>query len=220
VTDGTPPSNYQPGQLRAFLNSMREEVGDDPELLKQTLTDLHAQQRQDMRDHFDTRLEFSKQVTALRSAALGGIVEYGSQTLKWAFLLNAGAVVAILAFAGAIGKPPQGGAAAQNLAPMVRALWPFAVGCILVVASGASAYINFCYVEGSIPASEGLFNFMASRSTSWPPAKLQKEGETRATFHNRMAWRINLWRNIAIGTAFASMLLFAYGVFRVMRAVT
>lgn len=213
------PGGYQPGQLRAFLDLMRTEVDGSAELLKQSLADLNAMQRQDHRNDFEVRLEFTRQVTQLRNAALDGIVEYGSQTLKWAFLLNAGAIVAILAFAGAAGKAPSTGAA-QALAPLIRALWPFAVGCIFVVASGAAAYINFCYAEGCLPTSEALANFVGKRAASWPLAKLQREKETAVDFYNRIGWYVNLWRGISIGLAATSMVMFAYGIFRVLRAVT
>jgi hypothetical protein len=54
----------QPGQLRAFIEVMRRESGGDPEIVRQCVADLNAQQRQDARNHFESRQEYIRQATA------------------------------------------------------------------------------------------------------------------------------------------------------------
>jgi hypothetical protein len=210
------PGPYQPGQLRAFLDAMRSEVGDDKELLKQSLADLNALQRQSALNHFESRIEYSKQVTEHRNIALRALVEYGLQTLKWSFLLNAGAIAIVLTFAGA--NVAKGTGTAFNAAPLIKALWPFAVGCVCVLLAGAAGFFNFSYLEAAMPSSEALHNFMTPTARTWPLAKMQKVDETPAEFVKRFSWKVGACRNAAILLAWGSAAFFAYGVYRVFRA--
>jgi hypothetical protein len=58
------------------------------------------------------------------------------QTLKWLFLLNAGAIAVVMAFvSGGIGKSGVGSIAAYT--PVIKAVWPFVAGCIAVAFAGA-----------------------------------------------------------------------------------
>ena len=81
-----------PAQLRTFIERMRQEVGGDAEIVKQCVADLNAQQRQEARNHFESRQQYIRQMAELDLADRRGIMEYGLQTLKWSFLLNAGAI--------------------------------------------------------------------------------------------------------------------------------
>jgi hypothetical protein len=69
-------------KLRAFIEKMKLELGDEPELIKQSLADLYALQRQEARNHFESQQEYVKQIAELKVVALTGIREYGLQTLK------------------------------------------------------------------------------------------------------------------------------------------
>jgi hypothetical protein len=143
---------YQPGHLRAFLQIIRREVDGDADLVKQSLADLNAMDRQNLQTHSEARREYIKQVAELDRVAQQGIREYGLQTLKWLFLLNAGAIAIILAYLGgasgrAVGQP-------VILSPLLKALWPFITGCVLVAAAGAAGYFNFCYMVASLPSPE------------------------------------------------------------------
>jgi hypothetical protein len=75
-----------------------------------------------------------------------------SESTGWLFLLNAGAIAIILAYLGgasgrAVGQP-------VILSPLLKALWPFVTGCVLVAAAGAAGYFNFCYMVASLPSPE------------------------------------------------------------------
>jgi hypothetical protein len=157
-------------------------------------------------------------MSELSRGAMGGIREYGLQTLKWAFLLNAGAIAIILAYvSGVVGKSQ--GAQLSTFAPVLKALWPFAIGCILVVFSGAAAFFNFSYAEAALPSAETLHNFLGPNSKPWPMAKFQQQDETLIDFYKRFSWKIGATRNIAITFALASGLFFLYGVYCVLGVV-
>jgi hypothetical protein len=193
----------QPGQLRAFIELMRQEAGGDSEIVKQCVADLNAQQRQDARNHFESRQEYIRQMAALDLADRRGIMEYGLQTLRWSFLLNAGAIAVVAAYVGgSIGKP----GSIASVSPLLKALWPFAFGCVLVTLAGAAGYFNFCYTQALRPSSETLHNFMDPRAKTWPIPQSQD------------AWKTTASRNAAISFAVASVLFFLYGVYRVLRA--
>ncbi len=86
-------SQRPPGQLRALIEHVRSELGDSTgDLIRQAVADLSTLDRQNRRNHFEGRLEYARQVHEHRQAALRGIVDYGLQTMKWMFLLNAGAI--------------------------------------------------------------------------------------------------------------------------------
>jgi hypothetical protein len=57
-----PPNEHREGLLKAFVEQIKKELGDDPDLIKQSIADLYAQQRQDARNHFETRQEYIRQV--------------------------------------------------------------------------------------------------------------------------------------------------------------
>jgi hypothetical protein len=208
---------YQSGRLRAFVEEMKWEFGDQPELIKQSLADLYAIQHQNSRNNFEARQEYVKQVADLKHLSLSGIREYGLQTLKWLFLLNAGAIAVVLAYVGAA----TGNSQAQPLsafAPELKALWPFAFGCVCVVLSGAASFFNFSYEEGSLPSAEALYNFLNPGSFSWPLARLQEPNESAFDFHKRVTSKTGTARYAAIMLATTAGLSFIYGVYRVLHA--
>jgi hypothetical protein len=189
--------------------------GDDKEIIKQAVADFFAQERQNIRNHFEGRLEYLRQVNEHRQMAMRGIVEYGLQTLKWLFLLNAGAIAVVMAY---VGKSSNANAL-KTYAPLILQTWPFVVGCVLVTMAGAAAFFNFSYSETTLPSSELLHNFLAPDSGAWPIARFQKIGESSKEFTKRWGWKVGACRNVAIGLTFGSAFLFVLGVFLVMRAV-
>jgi hypothetical protein len=205
---------YQPGKLRAFVQLMRAEFGDDKDLIKQALADLNAEQRQNVRNHFEGRVEYARQVANQQAIAFVGIREYGLQTLKWLFLLNAGAIAIVLTYISGSAKI----GATMATSPLLHALWPFAVGCVLVVFASAAAFFNFSYAEASMPSPETLNNFLDPKIKKWPLAKFQNADETPAAFRKRFSWKIAATRNAAIVLAGSAAALFAYGVYRVLSA--
>jgi hypothetical protein len=205
------------GKLRRLIEVIRSEVGNDPELTKQALTEVFALDRQNLHDHFEGRLEYARHVIARREALDRGIVQYGLQTLKWSFLLNAGAIALVMAYVGAATGKSFGSIAAY--APIIRELWPFVAGCTSVTLAGAAAYFSFCYFEAVLPSPEALNNFLAPAAKSWPVGRFQKTDESPADFIRRFGWKVNGSRFVAIGFAVASAIFFAVGVVFVMEAV-
>lgn len=210
-----PPNSASEKELGAVLAQLRQEFGGDTELLKQGFADLNAQQRQDARNNFEGRLEYVKQIAELKRIQLTGIVEYGSQTLKWCFLLNAGSIAAILAYLGAVAKSQPAWGGVQG--PLLGSLWPFAAGCVFVVASGAAAFLNFSYAETTLPSAEALNNFLDPKNKNWPIARFQHESESGLSFVKRHAWKVSAARTAAIVLCLLSALAFGYGVYDVLR---
>jgi hypothetical protein len=206
----------QPGQLRALIETIKREGGDD-QIVKQCVADLNAQQRQDARNHFESRQEYIRQVAELGLIARRGIVEYGLQTLKWLFLLNAGAIVVVAAYIGS-GLGRSGSTSISSFAPLLKALWPFAVACVMVALAGAAGFFNFSYAEASLPSPETLYNFSTGTRKEWPIARLQRPTETAIDFHNRYSWKAGATRNAAIVLTFGSAIFFLYGMYRVLHA--
>jgi hypothetical protein len=140
---------YKPGNFRAFIEMMKQEAGGDSEIAKQCVADLNAQQRQNARNFFESRQEYIRQMAELDLADRRGIMEYGLQTLKWSFLLNAGAIAVVAAYVGgSLGKS----GSISSVTPLLKPLWPFAVGCVSVTFAGAAGYFNFCYWQASRPS--------------------------------------------------------------------
>jgi hypothetical protein len=190
---------------------MKQELGGDPDLVKQALADLNASQRQEQRNNFEARQEYTKQVAVIKGIVDEGIREYGLQTLRWIFLLNAGAIGVVLAYVGAVAKSSS--ISLTNFPPVVINLWPFALGCFFVVLAGAAGYFNFMYAKGALPAPEHLHNFSAPHERYWPAAMMQRPGETPEDFYKRFVRRkITSAQNIAVAFTVAAVLCFALGV--------
>ena len=83
------------------------------------------------------------------------------------FLLNAGAIGLLLTFIGTRNARPETKLEAQF--PLIIALWPFALGCILIAIAGFAAYISFSYASAKLPSVEAIFNFFNPRKhvTNW-----------------------------------------------------
>src|SRR5215472_11758385 len=89
------------GQVKALLAAIKAEVGNDEELIKQAFADTNAVQRQAQQNHFESRVEYGRLVGQALLSREASVKEYGLQTLKWVFLLNAGAIALIAAYFGA-----------------------------------------------------------------------------------------------------------------------
>jgi hypothetical protein len=205
----------QPGaDVVAGMKALQSVLGDN-DLAKQVYSDASASDRQNTRNHFEARMEYVRQVAQNNLATESSVKEYGLQTLKWLFLLNAGAIALVLAYIG--GKSADGKVAL--VAPLALSTWPFMVGCVCVVLAGALSFFNFSYGAGSLPSPESLHKFLDPTAMSWPPAKMQNADEDVPTFFKRFVRKIGITRYYAIGLAFGSMLFFCYGVYRVLRVV-
>jgi hypothetical protein len=166
VTEQTPEG--QPSPLRTIIEKIKQDAGGDLEIARQSVADVNALQRPEARNHFEARLEYVRQVAENDRAAFKGLVEDGLQTLKWSFFLNAGAIAIVVAYVGSgLGRSANG--SLSSFAPLLKALWPFAIGCLMVTLAGAGGYFNFCYAPTSLPSAETLHQFMSPAAASWPP---------------------------------------------------
>ena len=81
-----------------------------------------------------------------------GIVEVANTGVG--VLLNAGAIALVAAYIGArTGNRPL--YSIQTFTPIVMAVWPLALGCVLVVLAGAAGYFNFSYSTWLLPSYDG-----------------------------------------------------------------
>src|SRR5882672_5600479 len=182
--------------VKAFTNSIGPET--NPELVKQAFGDLTALYRQNFRNYFEARQEFIRHAAELNRISHRGILEYGMQTLKWLFLLNAGAIAIVLTYVGNIvGK---GQTSSVTAAAVLGAIWPFIAGCICVALAGAAGFFNFSYAE--------LHLFMNPRSKDWPTARVQKQDETPEAFWKRFSWKADAFRSGAIALTVGSAAFF------------
>jgi hypothetical protein len=153
------------------MKALHSAVG-DVDLAKQIYADASAFDRQATRNHFEARMEYVRQVAQNSLSVETSVKEYGLQTLKWLFLLNAGAIALVLAYIG--GKPTDGKIAV--VAPLAVSTWPFMVGCVCVVLAGALSFFNFSYAAGSLPSPESLHKFLDPTGMS-SLARMQNTGE-------------------------------------------
>jgi hypothetical protein len=199
--------------IKAFTNGIGP--GTNSDLVKQAFGDLTAMYRQNFRNHFESRQEFIRHAAELNRISHRGILEYGMQTLKWLFLLNAGAIAIVLTYVGNIvGK---GQTSNVTAAALLGAIWPFIAGCICVTLAGAAGFFNFSYAEASQPSAAQLHLFMNPRSRSWPIARLQKEDETPEAFRKRFSWKADAARICAIALTVGSAVFFGWGAYQVVR---
>jgi len=126
----------------ASMKALNEALGSE-DLAKQVFADANALDRQTLRSHFDARLEYAKQMAQISADTQKALEEQGRQTLKWLFLLNAGAIALVLTFAGS--KAPE--LKAALVAALFRPILFFAVGCIFVVGAGAAGFSTFSMVS-------------------------------------------------------------------------
>jgi hypothetical protein len=213
-------ARFAGGRLRATVDTIRGEVGaDKDDLVRQIVSDYFALDCQNVRTHFDGRLEYVKHVNESRRATFQAMVEYGLQTLKWSFLLNAGAIVVVMAYIGAAAGKSGIASSLATYAPVIREIWPFAAGCFCVTLAGAAGYFNFAYYEAALPSSEALNNFLPPTSNTWPIAQARMANETAEAFTRRFLWKVQATRNAAILLALGSVIFFGWGIFGVLSAV-
>jgi hypothetical protein len=129
------PPDSQPDFVTA-MKALQAALGDN-DLAKQVFSDANAADRQSRQNHFDARIEYVRQMALRTQATEASIKEYGLQTLKWLFLLNAGAIALVLAYVG--GK---GAGTTLTIGPIAKAAAPFMVGCICVAVAGAFGFFN------------------------------------------------------------------------------
>lgn len=195
-------------RLVALVHVLKEQYPNDPQVVVQCVADVNALDRDVAQRMFDARQEYARQSHDLRRVALDGLREYGLQTLKWAFILNAGAIAIVIAYIGsAIGE-----AGLAPFRPLLQCLLPFVVGCVLIILAGAAGFFNFSWAEGEFPGQEALHNFMSAPEQAWPLARLQNRDEDGRAFNKRLGRWLNWSRGAAIVFAALSAICFLGGV--------
>jgi hypothetical protein len=206
------PTDPQPDVV-ATMKALQAAL-DDNDLAKQVFSDANAADRQTRQNHFEARTEYVRQMAERTQATEASIKEYGLQTLKWLFLLNAGAIALVLAYVG--GK---GADAKIAIGPIAIAAAPFMLGCICVVVAGAFGFFNFTHGFGFQPSSENLHHFLNPDNGKWPRPRMQDQAEDTDVFYKRFGKKMTRSRNIAMGFAWLSALLFCLGAALVLRVV-
>lgn len=203
------------GRLKLLLAALKTEVGESEELLKQALEDSLALERQGQRNFFESRIEYGRQVGQAVLSREASVKEYGLQTLRWAFLLNAGAIALIAAYFGAR-TGNRSIYSMQSMAPIIGAVWPFALGCILVVIAGAAGYFNFGYSTWLLPSYEAIHNFYDPKTNKWPDPAMKRDDETIEQFRSRVIFRLKWSQHIAVAACAGSMICLLVGIWQVI----
>jgi hypothetical protein len=214
---------FEKGKQALLVANLRSEFGGDEDLVRQALADFHALERQVQQQKFEvehqtrqqaleSRKEYARQIGESNREREIAFKEYGMQTLKWAFVMNAGAAGLLLGYIGTrIGVDKT---SLQANLPLLKVTIPFAVGCVLVTAAGLAAYANFSYASQALPSVETLFNFfnISRNLTEWPrPKGAPLEGDLKA-FHSQNNRKLNCSRWIAVGCGIGAIACFAGGI--------
>jgi hypothetical protein len=121
-------------ELKIIVANLREQLGNDAQLVQQAFADMAENERQQFQQSFDGRIEYFRQAGEKSRQRQSSVKDYGLQTLKWTFIINAGAAALILAYIGArYGKPEFSN---QPVGPLLKAVWPFGAGCFLIIIAG------------------------------------------------------------------------------------
>jgi hypothetical protein len=140
------------GKLRAFIERIKQETGGDDEIVKQCVADLNAQQRQDARNHFESRQTYIRQIAERDLADRRGIIEYGLQSLRWSFLLNAGAIAVVAAYVGGgLGRS----GSVSSFAPLFESPVALRYGLRLSHIGGHGGILQLLLRAGVVPLARG-----------------------------------------------------------------
>lgn len=195
---------------------IRNEVGDNNELIKQIVGDYGEYERKAIERSFDARKLYLQHTFDSEGQATNALIQYGLQTLRWLFLLNAGVAGLILGYVGA-----KSGISTKDLSPVIHALWPFGIGCISVVLAGAVAYFNFGLINETRPSLPDAHQFLnvLEQPQHWPPPRGRKANETvEACFKRYNKW-IDATRYAAIALGSVSVASFIGGIITIYRVL-
>jgi hypothetical protein len=202
MADNQPPIPSTVDTIKALKKAL-----EDNDLAKQVFADANAADRQSRRDHFEARVEFAKQAAQLNLATQKAVTEYGLQTLKWLFLLNAGAIALILTLAG--GRAAD--ARLSLIAQLAKPIALFALGCVLVVAAGAAGFFNFFRAGDSLPSLSSLHQFLSPTAKEWPVGRAQLPTESDQEFFRRIKGSLDRTNRVGVVCASGSAFCFFAG---------
>lgn len=137
------------------------------ELAKIEIEHSFARQVSDRQHHFESRKEYARQVLEYSLQYERHLKDYGQMALRSLFLLNGGAMVALLAFLGSsVGKS----VGATQISPS-QFVWPFsyfAGALVAVTLSMTFAYFNYVGHHGVRADPGALANNMIAMQDKWP----------------------------------------------------
>jgi len=172
--------------------------------------DLNKQLNQ---QDFEAKKEYAKALLEKEPFYLSLSKEFGLQALKWLFLINVGAIGAILAYIGASSE----GGALSPFKPFLKTMWYFGGGIAAVILSSLAGYLNYLFLAQTVPAPELLKNFLITPGEKWPQPRGQREGEDATAFYKRNNRWIASTQLAALLAGVLSLLLFLCGVFRLLK---
>jgi len=124
-----------------------------------------------MQDSFGdkARLEYLKMAHAEYLEALKATKEFSSSSVNMLFILNGGAIVALLAFLGNVYGKPEGAIALRLAKEMVPAI-PWLIGGVALAAlTSGIAYINFSALHAVVPSATHLLEWARGEKFDQPP---------------------------------------------------
>lgn len=167
-------------------------------------------------DWRDSKKIYAEQTHAVRLFALGASVDHGKIFIRFMFLLNGGAIVALLTLIGAMFGKSDGSTlivVIQFAYQIKYAFYFFIGGLVFTSATAAAAYINWSLVfrtyfnEGQTTAAIGSNDFFGGQDKN----QVLKQFDQFDRWSDRSIW-------IAIGFGALSLLAFAIGSYLVASA--
>jgi hypothetical protein len=194
---------------------LKRELGGESDLVRQCLADLNSLERQGLDHHVNARLEFAKQIGETERARMRALIEYGLQTLRWLFLMNAGVAGLIVAYVGA--KAAQSGIGPYI--PLLRALLPFGAGCVLIAIAGAAGYFNFVSAMQLVPDTYSVHQFTNPTERAWPKPQGIRPNESLEAFYARISKSMGRTQRTAVVCAIGAGISFVIGILCVFAAL-
>lgn len=161
-------------------------------------------------EHFKARQEYAKQMHEDRLQFEKHFKEYGQLALRSLFLLNGGALVALLAFIGtSLGKNVEG--VIVTPAMFIPAFWKFTVGLLLIAIAMGVSYANYQLQFYVIAHPANLVNNMIQPTERWPGNNNAQRSQLAnvtwigAILTAILAGALFLWACTDIVNAFAAM---------------
>lgn len=186
----------------------RLELQYELETRKQQAEHAFQLQKAELEAGLEGRKEYARQTLEYALQYEGHLKDYAQLALRSAFLLNGGAVIALLTFIGStVGKAVNGVAVSPAL--FVPAFQTFIAGLVLVCLAMTLAYYNYMGHHGAKADPGSLANNIIKQQGTWP---------TDYSTGKRRLVRWTHWLAVACGVL--SLLAFIWGSVLVGRVLS
>lgn len=180
------------------------EVQHNGNMLKLQAEQAFEREKMQREERFMARHEYARQLHAERLQFERNFKEYGQLALRSVFVLNAGAIVVLLAFVGSsISRSTGGMAVAPALFKPSIAYFSIGLGC--VVAALIVAYANYQIQFWVLAQPAHLTNNMMVKNPEWP-----------RMLSKRKLWWTNITWIVSIGLGVVSGGFLILGAFNVL----